>query len=40
MGLRRKILVDNLDHWFDENLNLCEEYDLFLRLLQKIIAGY
>jgi len=25
----RKTLLDDLDHWFDENLDLSEEYDFF-----------
>ncbi len=36
----RKILLDGLDYWFDENLDLSEEYDFFLRLLYKTLAGY
>ncbi len=36
----RKTLLDDLDHWFDKNLDLSEEYDFFLRLLYKTIAGY
>lgn len=38
--LVKKTSINNLDYWFDENLNLCEEYDFFLRLLYKIQAGY
>jgi hypothetical protein len=36
----RKILLDDLGHWFDENLDLSEEYDFFLRLLYKTMVGY
>ena len=36
----RKTLLGNLDHWFDKKLDLCEEYDFFLRLLYKAQAGY
>lgn len=38
--LIRKTSLDNLDHWFDENLDLAEEYDFFLRLLYKTMAGH
>ncbi len=28
----RKSVLNDLDYWFDENLNMCEESDLFLRI--------
>jgi len=36
----RKTLLGDLDHCFDKKLDLCEEYDFFLRLLYKTQAGY
>lgn len=36
----RKSLLDDMEHWFDENLDLSEEYDFFLRVLYKTLAGY
>lgn len=36
----RKTLLDDMNHWFDKKLDLCEEYDFFLRLLYKTMAGY
>ncbi len=36
----KKTLLDDMGHWFDKELDLCEEYDFFLRLLYKTQAGY
>jgi glycosyltransferase involved in cell wall biosynthesis len=36
----RKKAIERLDNLFDENLNLAEEYDLFMRLLYKSKAVY
>lgn len=36
----KKTLLDDMDHWFDKKLELCEEYDFFLRFLHNAQAGY
>ncbi|MCX8022731.1 MAG: glycosyltransferase [Syntrophorhabdaceae bacterium] len=36
----RRSAIDNLNEYFDENLNLTEEYDLFMRLLYTSKAAY
>ncbi len=36
----KKKIIDGMDHWFDKKLELCEEYDFFLRLLHNGQAGY
>jgi glycosyltransferase involved in cell wall biosynthesis len=38
--LLRRLALDSLDHLFDERLTLCEEFDLFMRLLYKGTAHY
>ncbi|MCK4827992.1 glycosyltransferase family 2 protein, partial [bacterium] len=36
----KKTLLDGMDHWFDKKLELCEEYDFFLRFLRNAQAAY
>jgi glycosyltransferase involved in cell wall biosynthesis len=38
--LFRRTALEGLDHYFDENLNLSEEFDLFMRILYKSMAIY
>ncbi len=38
--LFRRSALDCLDQYFDENLNLAEDFDLFMRILYKSIAIY
>ena len=36
----RKNILDELDHWFDPQLNLVEDYDFFMRIMLKHKAEY